>query len=449
MQRRKYLSKEGLIVRFLILAVIAAVLGVSLLFSTKIEKMLNINQKVEAGNYVDAEVVKDDDFVIHYINVGQGDCTFIQLPDGKTMLIDTGDTDSVSKWHITDYISALGVTKINYFVLTHSDSDHIGGAKNVLDAFEVENIYRPFALSGGESSTSDSLSGFVCDEKEDLAGVYAQLLASDVSDVRTNAEKLPRVTTANYTKTIKSIYSETYIKDSNTLYSNVFVNYDGIEIDSTDATVDFSIKFYAPLIASGNINIDGVASRTNGFVTVGYKTKKINGYTEDDKNSICPVIKFEYKEKKFVFTGDITTQAEGDVLASLTTEERQELSNVTVYQAGHHGASNSNSQEWLNLLNPTYTVVSCGANNKYGHPTEDFLNRMASLTHTVTDYLIRTDLQGTIIFGVSEEGTVAYAANAQINKQIFQVTWWQIACGIFVVSAVIIFTIKVPKKYRR
>ena len=151
-----------------------------------------------------------------------------------------------------------------------------------------------------------------------------------------------------------------------------------------------------------------------------------------------------------MFTGDITDKAEEDVLESLSSTDREELSNVTVYQAGHHGASNSNSQDFLNLLSPKYTVVSSNnKGNEYGHPTPEFLERLEKVGHDITDYLLRTDQQGNILFGISSTGEVVYAANVELENTVFEVEWWQICIGIFVVVTIILFNIKIPQKASR
>lgn len=79
--------------------------------------------------------------VSHYIDVGEGDCELVELPDGKCLLIDAGTSDCGEK--IVKYISSLGYKSIDYVILSHPHSDHIGGMPNVLKNFEVGIIYMP------------------------------------------------------------------------------------------------------------------------------------------------------------------------------------------------------------------------------------------------------------------------------------------------------------------
>ena len=72
---------------------------------------------------------------IHFIDIGQGDCTFIELPDGNTMLIDSGNRGNGDT--ITNYITALGYTEIDLLMATHSDADHVGSMKEIFENFKI------------------------------------------------------------------------------------------------------------------------------------------------------------------------------------------------------------------------------------------------------------------------------------------------------------------------
>ena len=88
-----------------------------------------------------------DEMTVHFIDVDQGDSTFIELPDGKSMLIDAGETEQGDK--VVTYIQSQGYDKINYLVATHAHSDHIGGMSAVLNSFNIDNFY----FTSAETST--------------------------------------------------------------------------------------------------------------------------------------------------------------------------------------------------------------------------------------------------------------------------------------------------------
>ena len=80
---------------------------------------------------------------VHYIDVGQGDSEFIEMPNGQTMLIDAGNPENGSQ--IVTYIKGLGHTKIDYLVATHPHADHIGGMEDVVKGLDIGKIYMPKA----------------------------------------------------------------------------------------------------------------------------------------------------------------------------------------------------------------------------------------------------------------------------------------------------------------
>ncbi len=83
------------------------------------------------------------EMVVSFIDVGQGDASFICLPDGKTMLIDAGVSDAGKK--LVKLLEASNCQKIDYLIATHPHADHIGGMKKIVESFEIGEIYMPRA----------------------------------------------------------------------------------------------------------------------------------------------------------------------------------------------------------------------------------------------------------------------------------------------------------------
>jgi beta-lactamase superfamily II metal-dependent hydrolase len=76
---------------------------------------------------------------IHQIDVGQGDATLIRVSDGKIVLIDGGNTGK-GKNVVVPYLRALGVTSLDYLIVSHYHADHIGGVDEVIDALSPDSI---------------------------------------------------------------------------------------------------------------------------------------------------------------------------------------------------------------------------------------------------------------------------------------------------------------------
>ena len=82
---------------------------------------------------------------IHFIDVGQGDCTLVELPDGKVTMIDVGDDNVTATKQILRYLNALEIEVIDYLIITHEDADHCGGVEDIVKLKKVVNAYLPTA----------------------------------------------------------------------------------------------------------------------------------------------------------------------------------------------------------------------------------------------------------------------------------------------------------------
>ena len=83
--------------------------------------------------------------VAEFLDVDQADCELIFLPDNKVLLIDAGNRGDGEE--IVDYLRNKGITKIDYLVATHPHADHIGGMSDVVDSFEIGQIFAPKVAS--------------------------------------------------------------------------------------------------------------------------------------------------------------------------------------------------------------------------------------------------------------------------------------------------------------
>jgi beta-lactamase superfamily II metal-dependent hydrolase len=85
----------------------------------------------------------DGELRMHFLDVGQGDATIIELPDGKSMLIDGGDDTEKTKVALLRYLNALDIDVIDYLVLTHADADHCGSLAAVVEHKEIGRAFLP------------------------------------------------------------------------------------------------------------------------------------------------------------------------------------------------------------------------------------------------------------------------------------------------------------------
>lgn len=106
-------------------------------------------------------------FSVHFIDVGQGDCTLIKSGD-FSMLIDAGEQGNEEK--ILDYLKTQNIKEITYLVATHPHSDHIGGMKGVISNTKVKNIIMP-KLTISNTPTTKQYEEFIKSVKNSNANV--------------------------------------------------------------------------------------------------------------------------------------------------------------------------------------------------------------------------------------------------------------------------------------
>lgn len=293
------------------------------------------------GDFFGKEIVEtnDDLLKVHFLDIGQGDCTFIQFPDGKNMLIDAGKLSDGE--YIVEYIKSLTDSgKINVLLATHPDNDHIGGMKAVFDAFDIEYCYRPYVYYSGNDITFN-----------------------ENFNVKSSASQRSECNTAEYRNFLSSLYNEKcawsfFNKDSD--FSQT-IRFDGSELT-------YSFDFFTPTNAVSNI----AYSQTNDY---------------------SPICVLEYCDVEIMFTGDAEEVSEQEFL----NYYKEDNLKTDVLKIAHHGSSSSTSDAFLTAVNPEWAIISCGENNAYGHPSKTVLEKLQANGTT----LMRTDLQGNIYIEIS------------------------------------------------
>lgn len=135
---------------------------------------------------------------VHFLDVGQGDCELVELPDGKIMLID-GGADDESATRIMRYLNALKIETIDYLLITHADSDHCGGLQKVVKYKQVNRAFLPL---------TDAT------KNEAYAAVYAELTAKGCKWEYT-ARSVDLSTDGEFSYTLRFLYPYTLQSEEN------------------------------------------------------------------------------------------------------------------------------------------------------------------------------------------------------------------------------------------
>ena len=130
------------------------------------------------------------------------------------------------------------------------------------------------------------------------------------------------------------------------------------------------------------IHKDTVLERDWGKLSLYIGSKK----TDDNENALC--VLFQPQNCDILITGDRSLSGERALL------EKVDLPKLELLIAGHHGAKTSTGLELLSVTQPKLVAISVGANNSYGHPSTDVLERLELFGCQI----VRTDENGTIIY---------------------------------------------------
>ena len=86
--------------------------------------------------------------------------------------------------------------------------------------------------------------------------------------------------------------------------------------------------------------------------------------------------------------GDASVEVEEDLI------KKYNLKDIDVLKVGHHGSKTSSSKEFIDEINPKYSIISVGKNNRYGHPNKEVLENLEN------SKIYRTDQDGSIMFKI-------------------------------------------------
>ncbi|MFY9198662.1 MAG: ComEC/Rec2 family competence protein [Acutalibacteraceae bacterium] len=120
-------------------------------------------------------------------------------------------------------------------------------------------------------------------------------------------------------------------------------------------------------------------------------------------NNMSVVIKLSFGDTSFLFTGDAESQVEQELISS----GYDIRSNVL--KMGHHGSNTSNTERFLQAVNPSFSVISCGKDNSYGHPHEE----VVELLNKYDINYKRTDKNGIIVVG-SDGSNLTYITEREL-----------------------------------
>ena len=251
---------------------------------------------VETDNKASASTFSRDTLRVNYIDVGQGDSIFIELPNKETMLIDAGESYEAD--NVINYIKNLGISKIDYIVGTHPHTDHIGGLEEVINTFVIGSIYMPKATS--TSKTYLDLLTTISDKGLSVKTAKSGVVILDENDLKLefiapNSDSYSELN--NYSAVLKLTYLDNtflFMGDAETLSEDEItsdVDADVIKVGHHGSDSSSSLEFvkkvsseYAIImVGEGNSYNHPYQSIIDRYLSVGANVLR----TDLDGNIVC------------------------------------------------------------------------------------------------------------------------------------------------------------------
>ncbi len=315
----------------------------------------------------------DGELQIHFMDVGQGDSILILFPDGRDMLIDCANYNNSStvRGEILDYMDDYVTDgQLDYLMLTHCDSDHVYFMDEVLEEYQVDNVFMPNVLA-----THDKVAE--ADIPQERLALFTD---EDTVDTACYADFfIAALTEPDCTVTLNVDADE----DSN----SVVITDGEKQSDGTYDGATYMLTFYCP--------------------TAEYYAESDLSSAEE-KNAISPIGVLEYNGFRIVLTGDSNEINEPTFVDRIGGQL-----DCDVLKVGHHGSETSSTEEFLDAIDCEYAVISCNAaGNTFHHPRQTTLDRFIERDMTV----YRTDNNGNIVLTVGE--TLTFTVEKEVDASV-------------------------------
>ena len=310
---------------------------------------------------------------VTFLDVGQGDCIFLQTENGDSYLTDGGSSSvsKVGKYRMIPFLKYQGASQIKAVFVSHADSDHCNGIAELLEQAELEGIR------------------------------VENLVLTDLADeCRSEGyEELVELAGQNGI-TVQFLHEGQQLQDGELLFQCLHPSkgYRAEDLNETSMVLLVTYREFSMLL-TGDVQGAGEEHLTQELqdwrepgVTQMQDVIRISGKEEsmeeesiEEESIEEESIEDERIEEQSIEDERIEEQSiENERIEEQIEEKRSQNkmganhaeTELTVLKVAHHGSKNSTSEEFLKTANPMLAIISCGEGNRYGHPHEETLERL-------------------------------------------------------------------------
>lgn len=295
---------------------------------------------------------------VTFLDVGQGDCIFLQTENGDSYLTDGGSSSvsKVGKYRMIPFLKYQGASQIKAVFVSHADSDHCNGIAELLEQAELEGIR------------------------------VENLVLTDLADeCRSEGyEELVELAGQNGI-TVQFLHEGQQLQDGELLFQCLHPSkgYRAEDLNETSMVLLVTYREFSMLLTG---DVQGAGEE--------HLTQELQDWREPGVTQMQDVIRISGEEESMEEQSIEDERIEEQIIEeqSIENERIEEQieekrpqnkmganhaeTELTVLKVAHHGSKNSTSEEFLKAANPMLAIISCGEGNRYGHPHEETLERL-------------------------------------------------------------------------
>lgn len=285
---------------------------------------------------------------VTFLDVGQGDCIFLQTENGASYLTDGGSSSvsKVGKYRMIPFLKYQGASQIKAVFVSHADSDHCNGIAELLEQAELEGIR------------------------------VENLVLTDIADeCRSEGyEELVELAGQNGI-TVQLLHEGQQLQDGELLFQCLHPSkgYRAEDLNETSMVLLVTYREFSMLLTG---DVQGAGEE--------HLTQELQDWKEPGVTQMQDVIRISGEEESMEEESIEEESIEDERIEGQIEEKRPQNkmganhteTELTILKVAHHGSKNSTSEEFLKAANPKLAIISCGEGNRYGHPHEETLERL-------------------------------------------------------------------------